>query len=209
MPRATPDLATIAIHGASGRLGKLIVQQAAQRFAGPILRDGPIPPCGAVVDVSSAQGTVALVARLDRQPLLVGTTGDLPIDLLERYAKRAPVAIVSNFSAGVPLLIDLVQGLMPRLPHGWQVEVVEAHHAAKKDAPSGTAKRLLTAIGRPDVPTHSLRIGDTVGEHRVILAGPGERLELTHIATRRDVFAIGALRHVDWLVRQAPGLYRP
>ena len=93
------------------------------------------------------------------------------------------------------------------LPEGWHVEVVEAHHAAKKDAPSGTAKRLVQAIGR-DVPTHSLRVGDTFGEHTVWMCGPGERLELKHVATRREVFAIGAVRWAKWLVQQPVGLHK-
>lgn len=195
----------VAVHGATGRLGRLIAAEAGDRFAGPVGRTGPVPDCDVVIDVSSPDGLAALLPRLSGQPLLVGTTGDLPD--LSAYAARAPVAVVANFSAGIPLLLDLVAEAVARLP-GWTVEIVEAHHEAKKDAPSGTAKRLARAVGR-DVPSHSLRVGDTVGEHTVWLAGPGERVELKHVATRREVFAIGALRHADALAGEAPGLYRP
>jgi len=203
------DPPSIAVHGASGRLGRLIVHEAGERYAGPVGRQGWVPPCDVVIDVSSPQGLAALLPRLQGQALLVGTTGALPMDALRAYAEQAPVAVLSNFSAGVPLLLDALARLVPALPEGWQIEVVEAHHAAKQDAPSGTAKRIVQAIGRPDVPTHSLRVGDTVGEHTVWLSGPGERLELKHVATRREVFAIGALRHARWLVQQGPGLHQP
>ena len=203
------DLPRIAVHGATGRLGRLIVHELGEAYAGPVGREGWTPPCALVIDVSSAQGTRSLLPRLQGQALLVGTTGDLPLDALEAYAQGAPVAVVPNFSAGVPLLVEIVERLVPRLPAGWQIEIVEAHHEAKKDAPSGTARRLQRATGREDVPAHALRLGDTVGEHTVWLAGPGERLELKHVATRREVFAYGALRHARWLLTQPPGLYRP
>ena len=112
---------------------------------------------------------------------------------------------------------------------GWTAEVVETHHAAKRDAPSGTANRIVAALdaagvrggggqgipaaaaGAPaastGVPVHSLRLGSTVGTHTVLLGGPGEEVEVTHRATRRDVFAAGALRLAAWLSAQPPGLY--
>ena len=202
-------LPRVAICGARGRLGAQIAAEAGDRFAGSIDRTGPVPACDVVVDVSSAAGTAGLLPRLSGQPLVVGTTGALPMDALEAYARTAPVAIVPNFSVGVPLLTELVQQAVAALPEGWQIEVVEAHHIHKKDAPSGTAKRLVRATGRPDVPTHSLRVGDTFGEHQVWLCGPGERIELKHVATRREVFAIGAMRWAAQLHGAAPGLRLP
>lgn len=202
-------LPRVAICGARGRLGALIAAEAGDHFAGSIDRTGPVPACDVVVDVSSAAGTAGLLPRLSGQPLVVGTTGALPMDALEAYARTAPVAIVPNFSVGVPLLTELVQQAVAALPEGWQIEVVEAHHIHKKDAPSGTAKRLVRATGRPDVPTHSLRVGDTFGEHQVWLCGPGERIELKHVATRREVFAIGAMRWAAQLHGAAPGLRLP
>ena len=122
------------------------------------------------------------------------------------------MAIVPNFSAGVPMLIDLIRTAIAAMPQEWDVEIIESHHNQKKDAPSGTAKRLARAVadaGGPTPPMHSLRVGDTVGEHTVWLSGPGERLELKHVATRRAVFAIGALRWARRIMDLPPGLHRP
>jgi 4-hydroxy-tetrahydrodipicolinate reductase len=177
-------------------------------FAGPVPREGAFPTCDVVIDVSTPAGLAALLPRMGTTPLIVGTTGELPTEALAAHGAHACVAIVPNFSLGVPLLLDLVERAMGQLPEGWHVEVTETHHAAKVDAPSGTAKRIVAAIGR-DVPTHSLRVGDTFGEHTVWLAGPGERIELKHVATRREVFALGALRWARWAVNQGPGLHHP
>ena len=141
------------------------------------------------------------------------------MEALRAYAALAPVALCANFSAGVPLLLRMC-GLAGggALPKGWHGEVVEVHHTSKIDAPSGTAKRILGALaeagvapagGAPGeaVPVHTLRLSDAVGTHTVHLAGPGERLEITHVATRRDVFAAGAVRMAKWVVGQPKGLY--
>ena len=99
------------------------------------------------------------------------------------------------------------------MPDDWRVEIIESHHDQKKDAPSGTAKRMIRAVadagGEAEPPTHAIRAGDTIGEHTIWLAGPGERLEIKHVATRRAVFAIGALRWANWLKQQPAGVYRP
>jgi 4-hydroxy-tetrahydrodipicolinate reductase len=200
----------IAVHGGSGRLGGLILTEATDACV--IERGGRIPPCDVVIDVSSAEGLTALLPRLSGQPLLIGTTGRLPMSAIEAYAQTAPVALVSNFSAGVPMLIDLLRAAIAKMPADWSIEITEAHHDQKLDAPSGTAKRLARVVEESGIPTphmHSIRAGDTIGEHTVWLAGPGERIELTHVATRREVFAIGALRWASWLTEQPAGLYRP
>ena len=203
----------IAIHGARGRLGHLIAEEAGARYVGPVERDGTIPECDVVVDVSSAEGLAKLLPRLVEQPLLIGTTGALPMEALEIHARRAPVAVVPNFSAGVPMLLELIQQAVSAMPSDWRVEVIEAHHDKKKDAPSGTAARMVRAVqeagGPAEAATHSIRAGDTIGEHTIWLAGPGERIEIKHVATKRTVFAIGALRWAEWLRQQPPGLYRP
>jgi 4-hydroxy-tetrahydrodipicolinate reductase len=205
--------ALLAIHGASGRLGSLIAAEAADGFAVPVSREGPIPACDVVIDVTSGGGLTQLLPRLTGQPLLIGTTGDLPIEAIEAYATTAAVAIVPNFSAGVPLLLKLIQQAIAQMPEDWAVEIIEAHHDQKRDAPSGTAKRMQRAVaeagGPTEATTHAIRLGDTIGEHTIWLSGPGERLEIKHVATRREVFAIGALRWSEWLKDQPPGVYRP
>lgn len=225
----------IAVHGAAGRLGSLIVselestQQA--QYAGAIdLRANKVPALhevDVIIDVTLPAGTKALIAWLLQQnvsmfkqgrypPLVVGTTGDLPIAELEAYAQVAPVLIKSNFSVGVPLLCELVQRAAFKLPkEGWNVEVSEIHHTKKRDAPSGTAKSIVTSLvatGAPctgtsgSVPTQALRLGDDVGQHTVYFAGPGERLEIKHQATRREVFAIGAIRTAQEALKAPCGL---
>jgi len=203
---------TVAVHGASGRLGALIMAESAGMVV-PIPRGAEVPECDVVIDVTSAQGLTELIPRLSGQALVVGSTGALPWEALERYARTSSVVVVPNFSVGVAPLIEQIRQAIPSLPPGWDIEVVEAHHHHKKDAPSGTATRLVRAIteagGPSTVPTHSLRVGDTVGEHTVWLCGPGERIELKHVATRRSVFAIGALRWAEWILNQPVGLFRP
>lgn len=199
----------VGVHGATGKLGRLIIAQAATQpadfLAVSLPRTGALPPCDVVIDVSRPEGLAALLPRLHGQPLLVGTTGALPWDALRAYADTAPVEVRANFSVGVPLLIDLLRVAAAALPPGWDVEIVELHHNQKVDAPSGTALRLAAAIDGP-VTHHSLRAGDAIGEHTVFLCGPGERIELKHIATRREVFAIGALRCATALVHAPCGL---
>ena len=199
---------TIGVHGHTGKLGSLILSHAP---CIPIHRGENVPQCDVVIDVSSADGLKNLLSKLSGQALLVGTTGDLPWAELESYAKTATVAVVPNFSVGVPVLLKLIDTALQMLPDGWDIEVIEAHHNQKKDAPSGTAKRLLKAIeehGYQNVPAHALRVGDTFGEHTVWMCGPGERIELKHVATKREVFAIGAHRWATWLRNQPAGLIR-
>ena len=198
----------IAVHGYTGKLGSLIFSHAQ---CSAIPRDGVIPACDVIIDVSSAEGLEKLLPRLSGQTLLVGTTGDLPWGALTEYAKQAPVAVVPNFSVGVPVLLKLIDTAIQMLPQGWDIEVVEVHHNQKKDAPSGTAKRLVKAIeahGYQNIPAHALRVGDTFGEHTVWMCGPGERIEIKHVATKREVFAIGAHRWAHWLHNQPCGLIR-
>lgn len=236
---AQPALAVtgpaVAVHGSTGRLGSLIAGLAGKggeaasgapaTLTGSIARDSGIPAgTQVVIDVTLPTGTAALLEKLNAHaaagnkalPLIIGTTGDLPMDAIRAYAAKAPVAISANFSAGIPLVLSMLESCKTGLPSGWTAEVTEIHHTAKKDAPSGTAKRLVAGLAANNVkgldasqpvPAHALRLGDTVGVHTVFLAGPGERVEITHTATRREVFAIGALRLAAWVATQQPGLY--
>ncbi len=216
----------IALHGANGKLGKLIVQLAqlqgyeiVELGRGQTYEDIAHIDCQIIIDVTSASGVKDLLAKKPNVPLLIGSTGDLPWEELRLYSQKHPVAVVSNFSVGVPLLLDLVKMATKILPRGWDIEVVESHHNQKIDAPSGTAKRIVQAIqdglrNNPnltiaEIPTHALRVGDTFGEHTVWLCGPGERLELKHVATKRDVFAIGAVRWAEWLLQQENNFFIP
>jgi len=163
-------------------------------------------------------------------PCVVGTTGfgDSQRSEITALAARLPLLLAANFSVAVNLLFALAREAAQRLGPGYDAEIVELHHSAKQDAPSGTALRLAAAVaeGRGAAPNlilsrsgqtgprppgaigvQTLRGGDNPGEHTLLFLAPGERLELTHRATSRDSFARGALRAAEWLRARPPGLY--
>jgi 4-hydroxy-tetrahydrodipicolinate reductase len=181
-------------------------------------------------DPASAAGNLAACAGA-QVAVLVGTTG-LPADIeahATRAAARIPVMIASNTSLGVTLLTALVRECARLLPEDFDIEIVEAHHRHKKDAPSGTALTLGRAaaegrgaafeqaavMGRTglaprrsgDIGFAVVRGGDIVGEHDVIFAGTAEKLTLSHQATDRAVFARGALQAARWLAGRPAGRY--
>lgn len=182
------------------------------------------------IDFSSPGATLALVpiAAAAGTAIVSGTTGlgDDARAALDRAASRVAVIWEPNMSLGVHVLTSLVARAAAELPD-WDAEIVETHHRAKVDAPSGTALRLAEAVqraragtrlvhgrqGRPrarsteEIGMHALRGGDIVGDHVVHLFGGGERIELTHRATSRDVFAHGALRAAAWILGKPPGTY--
>jgi 4-hydroxy-tetrahydrodipicolinate reductase len=187
-----------------------------------------------VIDFSfhNATGAVAECCARHRCALVIGTTGHTEEDkarILPAIA-QLPVVWASNYSTGVNMLFWLTRKAAEALGSSYDLEVVEMHHRLKKDAPSGTAMTLaeiLAAVrneqlndalrhGRHgivgertagEIGMHSIRGGDVVGDHTVIFAANGERLELTHKASSRETFANGALRAASWVVQQPAGLY--
>jgi 4-hydroxy-tetrahydrodipicolinate reductase len=181
--------------------------------------------------VSAARGWAAACSRL-RIPFVIGTTG---LDAAARKAVKAAarrVAVVSapNMSVGVNALLRALPELVRLLGPAYDLEIVEAHHRLKRDAPSGTALALAEAVARaagvdlgreavygrrgltgvrPDrqIGLHAVRAGDIVGDHRVLFAGPGESIEVTHRAHSRETFATGALRAARFAAGARPGLY--
>lgn len=174
----------------------------------------------------------ALLAAQHGKGLVVGTTGLAPAEraAVEQAAKAVPIVWAPNMSVGVNLLFALVQQAAAALGLDYDAEVVEMHHRLKKDAPSGTALRLAEKVAegrrqdfkaaavygreglvgqrpRGEIGIHAVRGGDVVGDHTVIFAIEGERVELTHKASTRDTFARGALRAAVWLAGRKPGLY--
>jgi len=187
-----------------------------------------------VIDFSSPHATPGFVAlcRQHRKAMVIGTTGHGAAEkaAIQEAAAEIPVVLASNFSTGVNTLFWLTRKAAEILGTDFDLEVVEMHHRLKKDAPSGTAKSLAEILAdvrhqqldkvarhgreglvgerdRSEIGIHSMRGGDVVGDHTVVFANIGERLELTHKASSRDTFANGALRAAQWLVRQKPGLY--
>ncbi|HMD60625.1 MAG TPA: 4-hydroxy-tetrahydrodipicolinate reductase [Opitutaceae bacterium] len=230
----------ILLNGARGRMGQAVaaaapgmgIAIAAATDMGDDL-SGPIRSVDAVVDFSSHEATRALleIAAACGKPVVIGTTGHSPEERsqLIKLAARVPCVWSGNFSIGVSLLFALARKSAHTLGDDYDVEVVEMHHRMKRDAPSGTAARLLEIImeerkldraalrhgregitgERPkgEVGVHSLRGGDVVGDHTVIFAGSGERIELIHRASDRAVFARGALRAAHWVTTRKPGVY--
>jgi 4-hydroxy-tetrahydrodipicolinate reductase len=228
------------VHGGNWRLGQAIVRigTAASRYIiSTSGRKDPLEQVGSwdvAIDVSQPQGSVALAARCaaDGIPLVIGTTGHSTDQLNALRAEAARIAILlsPNFSVGVNLLFWLTEKTSEILGPEFDAEIVELHHRHKKDAPSGTAKRLGEIVAqtrslayneaarhgreglvgersRTEIGVHAIRGGDIVGEHTIYFSGVGERLELTHRASSRDTFAKGALRAADWLIGKPRGWY--
>ena len=150
-----------------------------------------------------------------KKAIVIGTTGFSPQGLQEVMdaGNKIPVLWTPNMSVGVNYLFELVFDAAQKLGPEYEVEIIETHHRHKKDAPSGTAKFLAEKIAAarkitPDqIRVHSLRIGDVVGDHTVVFATEGERLEFTHRASSRDTFALGALRAARFLSGKTPKFY--
>ncbi len=221
--------------------GHSAIGQSAGALAGVAALTLPIAdqlsvPFDALIDFSLPEGTLHWldVCLRQQRPMVIGTTGHDAAALRRIYAasRQVPVLMAPNMSVGVNVLLRLVRQLGATLDPAYDVEIVEAHHRFKVDAPSGTALALCAAVqegrrsaGRaePQVvhgrcgPTgqrpagqigmHSLRIGDTVGEHSVQFGTLGETISLSHVAHSRDAFAAGALRAARWIVSKPPGLY--
>ena len=192
-----------------------------------------LPACDVVVDFSSHSATRSVIdaAIAAGKALVIGTTGHPESERadLRALASRVPTVWAGNFSVGVNLLFHLVAQAARTLPADFEAEIVEMHHRFKKDAPSGTAARLAEIVleerslgpdavahGRVGIPgarprgqvgMHALRGGDVVGDHTVIFAAPGERVELVHKASDRAIFARGALHAAQWIVDRPAGLY--
>jgi len=224
----------LLIHGASGRMGQALqrlcregagcqVVAAVSRKVGSRAIDGipqfaaselaGVPQFDVAIDFSLPEGFDRILELCLQRgaPLASGTTGlsSEQQSALDAAATRIPLVWASNFSLGVAVLHDLVERAARALP-GWDCDIVEAHHSRKLDAPSGTALTLGMAAGEGGATPRyaSIRAGDIVGEHLVQFSGMGERIELAHRATNRDIFARGALHAARALAGRKAGRYR-
>ena len=194
-----------------------------------VIADGDV-----IIDFTIPAATlknIALVAQAGKA-MVVGTTGFAPeeLDWIKDAAREIRMVMAPNMSVGVNLLFKMVGDVARILGPEYDLEITEAHHRFKKDAPSGTAGKLAevlaSATGRniadcgvygrqgmvgqrtnDEIGVMAIRAGDIVGEHTVIYGGIGERIEITHRAHSRDTFARGAVRAAGWVVEQPPGLY--
>lgn len=225
----------LLIHGANGRMGRAVRRIAAvdARFAivGVVSRSTPevrvvdgipffatnelaaAPEFDVAIDFSLPEAFDGILGECVKRgtALVSGTTGldDMQRPALENASARIPLVWASNFSLGVALLHQLVETAAARLPD-WDCDIVESHHVHKKDAPSGTALTLGAAAQVSGAKPHyaSLRAGDIVGEHLVQFTGQGERIELIHRASDRDIFARGAVHAAAWLHGKPAGRYK-
>jgi 4-hydroxy-tetrahydrodipicolinate reductase len=249
------ELTRIAINGAGGRVGQrlqaLAADDASLEVVATLVSDGSTrlghPSCGALAYTSALPGGASVLvdfstpaATMQRAEeaaelglaLVIGTTGleEAEISRLKALSARVPVLLAHNFSLGVNLLCRIAAEVARALGDDFDVEIVEAHHNRKVDAPSGTAMGLARAVagalgrdvasdlrhgrqGRSckrtprEIGMHALRMGSVVGEHTVHFGSEFERVELTHRASNRDVFAAGALRACKWIDGRSPGWY--
>ncbi|MCC6501792.1 MAG: 4-hydroxy-tetrahydrodipicolinate reductase [Deltaproteobacteria bacterium] len=190
--------------------------------------------CDAVIDFSAPEASMKLIetAVASGKAIVVGTTGfsHHQRDEIKEIAQKGRVVMAPNMSIGVNILLKLVHEAARAIGNEYDMEIIEAHHRLKKDAPSGTAIRIAevaaAAVNRElekvavyerkgiigerrpeEIGIQTIRAGDIVGDHTIIFAGPGERIELTHKASSRDTFAAGSVKAAVWLIDKPNGLY--
>jgi 4-hydroxy-tetrahydrodipicolinate reductase len=236
----------IAIAGAAGRMGQALIEAVASdaelelvvahdvagvgNAAGKVKitpDNKALSGADVVIDFTRPEATVANLAHA--KAMVIGTTGlsDKDKAAIARAAERMPIVLSPNFAVGVNVIFKLAEMAAQTLGAGYDVEILEAHHRNKVDAPSGTALRLGEIIAavlkkkdfsfgrqgdtgvRPakQIGIHAVRGGDIVGEHTVMFAGPGERIELVVRSQSRMTYALGAVRAAKWLKDRPAGLY--
>lgn len=245
--------ARVAVLGPSGRMGRAVIDAAAgrtdveiaaaiDRADSPILGStvggvvvsadrGALAACDVYVDFTAPAATRAFALEAGI-PAVIGTTGLTAEDqaALDQLAARVPIVVAANFSLGVNLVLGLVEQAAKILGPDWDAEIVETHHRAKRDAPSGTALMIARAVAaghgvdydtvkrhardgdigprpRGEIGVSTVRGGDVIGEHTATFFGPAERIEIGHRASSRSIFAAGALRAAAWAVGKPPGRY--
>ncbi len=248
----------LAVAGANGRMGRCVLELAGcdERFeiaaaltsGEPALVGSTLPigdghvsvtdqldvECDVLIDFTLPSGTMAWLEICERRrlPMVIGATGhgEEQLSRIAQTANTIPIVRAANFSLGIQAILGLIGPLAQELGNSYDVEIVEAHHRDKIDAPSGTALALVEAIAsvrkrspkegvvfgrhgqvgpRPpgQIGVHAVRMGDLVSQHEVHLAGPGETITIRHTVHSRTPYAAGALRAASWIVSKRPGLY--
>lgn len=248
----------IAIAGAGGRMGKMLIEAVAQRpdavlsgalehAASPLLGntvadnvrissdvDAVLSGCDVLIDFTRPDASLPLIAACAERgiKLVIGTTGydEAGKSAIQAAAEQTAVVFAANYSVGVNLTFHILDTVARVLNEGYDIEIIEAHHRHKIDAPSGTALRMgeviASALGRDlnecavygreghtgareaqTIGFATVRGGDIVGDHTALFAGEGERVEITHKASSRMTFATGAVRAAVWLAQHQRGLF--
>ncbi|MGM0440275.1 MAG: 4-hydroxy-tetrahydrodipicolinate reductase [Chlamydiota bacterium] len=229
----------IIVVGAAGRMGREIIKQAAADQEIEITNGigSPNSPCigrtidnvpisdnlekhlskeKVIIDFSLPQATLSNIrlARKLKTPIVIGTTGidKATQQMIEEAAQEIPICQASNFSLGINILKEAAKQIARMLPNYFDIDIIEAHHTQKKDAPSGTALALekeIKSASESPVTTHAIRAGDIVGDHKIMFSGIGERITLGHQAQSRATFAQGALTVAKLLEEKPIGMYSP
>ncbi|MFH1339022.1 MAG: 4-hydroxy-tetrahydrodipicolinate reductase [Candidatus Omnitrophota bacterium] len=226
----------LGIAGVCGRMGRRIFELASRDKDFEIklaLEKKGIPPIGkelgrvkissnpdgiflvdVFIDFTAPEATAANLDYLARykKAAVIGTTGlnSEQLNKVQDISKIVPIVFSPNMSVGVNVLFDIIPEIAKKLGPEYGIEITEAHHRAKKDAPSGTAKKfgqILSGATGGEIPVHAVRLGDIVGDHTIIFCGNSERVEITHRAHSRDLFALGALKAARWVSGKPAGLY--
>ncbi len=193
-----------------------------------------LPLSDVVIDFTAPAATLHHLSQAvqHKRAMVIGTTGLSPdeMDQLRQHAASIPCVQAPNMSVGITVLLQMIGKVAQALGDDYDLEIIDVHHNKKKDAPSGTALKLAEVLAaakdwdlqeagvyarhgligertKNEIGIQTVRAGDIVGDHTVLYAGPGERIEITHRAHNRDPFAHGALRAAEWVVNQPPGLY--
>lgn len=231
------ELGWATVSPGSSLIGVDAGEMAGQGKSGIYLADGlssGLDQFDVVIDFTTPEATLnhLEIIQGEGKTVIIGTTGftDEQLDRLKHFAQSTPIVFAANYSVGVTLALQLLRTAARVMGEDSDIEVIEAHHRHKVDAPSGTALRMGEAVAQTlgrDLKTcavygregqegprsketigfATVRAGDIVGEHTVLFASEGERLEITHKASSRQTFARGAIRAALWLQDQPPGLY--
>lgn len=236
---ADPELSLVGAitHAHHPALGRDVGEVSGSGVLGvPLTQDcaAVLPSADVLIDFSVPEASLDYIqlAATHHKAIVVGTTGFSPEQQhdIQRLSQQMPCFFAPNMSVGVNVMFHVLRQLVTLLGPGYDVEILEAHHRTKVDAPSGTALRMAAIvaeaqghaladvavygrqgiIGRradAEIGIQVIRAGEIVGEHTVLFGGPGERLELIHRSQNRDTFASGALRAAKWLQQQGRGLY--
>jgi 4-hydroxy-tetrahydrodipicolinate reductase len=220
---------SIIVCGASGRVGSKIIEHIAkitefslfgaidigngENISSPDEFLGLIEKADIAIDFSSPEASLKFseACAKAQKPIIIGTTGfkKEQLDKLKVYANETAVFLSPNMSPAVNLTFA-VSRLIAKKLKDFDISILEAHHIMKKDAPSGTAlryKEYIEEVSDKKIDMASVRAGGIIGEHTVLFAGSDERVELTHRAQSRDIFALGALKAAKWIIAQKPGFY--
>lgn len=229
----------VAVPGSAGKMGRMVIE--AVREAGHEVVAAwdqgdrvDLDNAQVYIDFTAPEASVALVTAAAERGVaaVIGTTGlgEEQREAMARASRKVPVVWAPNFSLGVNLVVGLVEQAARVLGADFDLEVVEIHHKAKRDAPSGTAIAIAEGLARGrgldyraakryaregdvgarpagEIGVVAVRGGDVVGEHTAHFLGPAERIEITHRAGSRQIFARGAVRAAAWVVGKPPGMY--